>query len=230
MSESIEQAKRERKSKVNKGQTISARRNADRAQRANRRDRKERRKTERRVYRLRVRAVRFYRKLLGQVSEKRAIELTLARYEPRESWHQPLSAGTIRRWNRLARNEGMRALYPQSTRPKTIHYQVPEAVIDVIYVLRKLFGWGGHRIAAELEVRGIGSVCGQTVYNILDRLGLPVKVYALKGRSDGIAYTRYEKQAPNEQWHIDLKQLTTPIFNWTSILNQLAIHFEGRLP
>ena len=24
--------------------------------------------------------------------------------------------------------------------------------------------------------------------------------------------------------------VTTPIFNWTAILNQLAIHFEGRLP
>ena len=35
-----------------------------------------------------------------------------------------------------------------------------------------------------------------------------MKTYALKGRSDGIAYTRYEKNRPNEQWHIDLKHLT----------------------
>jgi hypothetical protein len=81
-------------------------------------------------------------------------------------------------------------------------------VVDVIYVLRKLFGWGGHRIAAEIKARGIGSVSGQGVYNIFERLGLPVKVYALKGRSEGIAYTRYEKKRPNEQWHIDLKHLT----------------------
>jgi len=27
-----------------------------------------------------------------------------------------------------------------------------------------------------------------------------------------------------------VKKWTTPIFNWTAILNQLAIHFEGRLP
>ncbi len=208
MNESIEQEDKERKAKVNKGQTISARRGADRTKRAKRRDRRERREVERRVYRFRVRVVRFYRKLLGQVTEKRAIELTMGRYKPRESWHQALSGSTIRRWNRLVRDEGMYALYPVSTRPKTIHYQVPEMVIDVIYVLRKLFGWGGHRIAAELEARGIGLVCGQTVYTILDRLGLPVKIYALKGRSDGIAYTRYEKHAPNEQWHIDLKHLT----------------------
>src|SRR5512136_793607 len=137
MNESIEQEEKERKAKVNKGQTISARRGADRAKRAKRRDRRERREMERRVYRFRVRVVRFYRKLLGQVTEKRAIELTMVRYKPRESWHQGLSGSTIRRWNRLARDEGMRALYPVSTRPKTIHYQVPEMVIDVIYVLRK---------------------------------------------------------------------------------------------
>jgi len=28
-------------------------------------------------------------------------------------------------------------------------------------------------------------------------LGLPVRVYALKGKSDGIAYRRYEKNRPN---------------------------------
>ena len=30
--------------------------------------------------------------------------------------------------------------------------------------------------------------------------------------------------------HDIVKKWTTPIFNWTTILNQLAIHFEGRLP
>jgi putative transposase len=30
--------------------------------------------------------------------------------------------------------------------------------------------------------------------------------------------------------HDIVKQWSTPIFNWTAILNQLAIHFEGRLP
>jgi transposase-like protein len=30
--------------------------------------------------------------------------------------------------------------------------------------------------------------------------------------------------------HDIVKKWTTPIFNWTPILNQLAIHFEGRLP
>ena len=67
---------------------------------------------------------------------------------------------------------------------------------------------GGHRIAAELKRREIAQVSGRTVYKVFDRLGLPVKVYALKGRSDGIAYRRYEKRRPNAQWPIDLKHTT----------------------
>lgn len=168
------------------------------------------------MFKFRVKVVRHYWQLRKQVKEKRAVELTLARYGPREAWHRPLSASTLRRWARLARREGLHALRPQSRRPKTIHYQVPEHVVGVIYTLRKLFGWGGHRIAAELSARGMASVCGQTVYNILDRLGMPVRLYALKARSDGIAYVSYEKQRPNEQWHIDLKHLKlsdgTPVY------------------
>jgi transposase InsO family protein len=59
-----------------------------------------------------------------------------------------------------------------------------------------------------MEARGIASVTGRTVYQVLARLGLPIQGYALKGRSEGIASRRYEKQRPNEQWHIDLKHLT----------------------
>jgi len=42
-------------------------------------------------------------------------------------------------------------------------------------------GWGGHRIAAELKEGGIAEISGGTVYQIFARLGLPVRVYALKG-------------------------------------------------
>lgn len=101
-----------------------------------------------------------------------------------------------------------RRVRPKSTAPHTIQYHVPELVVGVIFTLRYLLGWGGHRIAAELATREIGQVSGQTVYDIFARLDLPVKVYALKGRSDGIAYRRYEKNRPNAQWHIDLKHTT----------------------
>ncbi|MFQ5614984.1 MAG: DDE-type integrase/transposase/recombinase [Anaerolineales bacterium] len=140
------------------------------------------------------------------MKEKNAAARTLAIYQPRKEWHFPLSLSSIRKWHRqVGQQNSWQVLFPKSTRPKTIHYQVPDVVVGIIFTLRTLFGWGGHRIAAELKERGIATVCGQTVYHIFARLGLSVKTYALKGRSDGIAYQRYEKKRPNQQWHIDLK-------------------------
>lgn len=202
-----QKAKR-RKPKVSKMQTYNARRQADRDCRARRRARTERREQERRQFKFRVKVVRYYKKLRAQMSEKEAVERTLARWQPRNPGDFPLCAGSIRQWYRIAQREGMAALYPKSKRPHTIHYQVPHVVVGIIFTLRYLFGWGGHRIAAELKHRGIAQVSGRTVYKIFERLGLPVQIYALKGRSDGIAYRRYEKERPNAQWHIDLKHTT----------------------
>ncbi len=141
--------------------------------------------------------------------EKEAVKVVMEKYQPREDWHCKLSPSTIRNWNRqVGKNNNYAALQPKSTRPRTIHYQVPQLVVGIIFTLRHQLGWGGHRIAAELKERKIWSLCGQAVYNIFDRLGLSVKTYALKGRSDGIKYRRYEKKRPNQQWHIDLKQTT----------------------
>ena len=190
---------KQRKSKVSKGQTHSGRRRADRGWRAQRRARTERRRREHRQFKFRGKAVRYYRKLRKQISEKRAVKLTLAGWQPTEPWHFPLCASSIRQGHRTAEREGFAALRRhQSKRPHTIHYQVPTVVAGIIFTLRRLFGWGGHRIAAELKGRKIGQVSGRTVYKIFDRLGLPVKVYALKGRSDGIAYRRYEKDHPRQ--------------------------------
>jgi transposase InsO family protein len=197
-----------RKPKVSKAQTYSARRQADRARRSHRRSRTARRQEMRQQFKFRVRVVRHYRQLRTQVPEKRAIELTLARWQPTQPEDFPLCASSIRQWHRIAEREGFGGLRIKSKRPQTIHYQVPDVLVGIIFTLRYLFGWGGHRIAAELQGREIGQVSGQAVYKIFDRLGLPVKVYALKGRSDGIAYQRYEKKRPNAQWHIDLKHTT----------------------
>ena len=200
--------RKRRKPKVHNQQSINARRRADRAERSRRRARTVRRQQERRHYKFKVKVVRHYRKLSEQVSEKRAVELTLARYQPREEWHLPLCKSSIRQWHRQATKEGFRALYPKSTRPKSIQYQVPEMVVGIIFSVRTVLGWGGHRIAVEMKGRGIAQLTGRTVYKVFERLGLPVKVYALKGRSDGIAYRRYEKKRANAQWHIDIKHTT----------------------
>jgi hypothetical protein len=46
---------------------------------------------------------------------------------------------------------------------------------------------------------------------------LPIKLYVLKGRSDGIAYQRYEKDRLNAQWHINLK------YAWLADRTQVSI-------
>jgi len=199
---------KQRKPKVSKAQTYSARRQADRARRSAKRSRTARRHEMHQQFKFRGKVVRYYRQLRTQVSEKRAIELTLARWRPTQPEDFPLCASSIRQWHRIAEREGFEGLRLKSKRPHTIHYQVSDVMVGIIFTLRYLFGWGGHRIAAELHGRAIGQVSGQTVYKIFDRRGLPVKVYALKGRSDGIAYQRYEKKRPNAQWHIDLKHTT----------------------
>lgn len=132
--------------------------------------------------------------------------------------HLPLSESTLRGWVRQLKqaNGNSGALWPQSRRPRQIVQHVSNTVVGIIFTLRHQLGWGGHRIAAELKKREIARVSGRTVYKLFDRLSLPVKLYALKGRSEGIAYRRYEKDRPNAQWHIDLKytRLTegTPVF------------------
>ena len=207
MSQNQKRAKKRRKKKVSKAQTIAARRRADRARRERNRAKQKRKRERQRAFKFRVKVVRLYRRLKKQMPEKEAIKVVLAKYGPKEDGHYKLSASTIRRWNRLVGNKNhYAALRPKSTCPKTIHYQVPQLVVGIIFVLRHQLGWGGHRIAAELAARGIWKLTGQTVYNIFERLGLSVKTYALKGQSVGISYRRYEKKKPNQQWHIDLKQ------------------------
>jgi len=130
--------------------------------------------------------VRYFFQLRQQgVSEKRAVALTLDKYRQRKKGDRRLSASTIRNWVcQVKRTNGdYRALRPKSRRPKQITFRVPDTVVGIIFTLRHQLGWGGHRIAAELKTRGIAKVSGRTVYKIFDRLGLPVKIYALKGKT-----------------------------------------------
>lgn len=199
--------KKRRKPKVKPSQTYAGRRNADRAIRARRRSRQEKRAYRQAKFRFRVRVVRTYKEFRKTMKEKDAVAHTLAKYEPTRPDHFPLSESTIRTWVRLEKKGGVVALRPRSTRPERVHYQVPLMAVAIIYTIRTVLGWGGTRIAKELEARGIAKVSGKTVYTIMDRLDCPVKAYALKGKSDGIAYRRYEKAYPNAQWHLDCLHL-----------------------
>lgn len=199
-----------RKAKVHKRQVLARRRQWDRARRASeRRERRDHHRRTQREFRFRVKVVRHFHRLRGQgISEQRAVELSWDKYRPRQEGDLRLSQSTIRNWVRQVKRAhgNYSVLRPKSRRPKTIKLRIPAQVIEIIFTLRHQLGWGGHRIAAELKERDIAQISGQAVYNIFERLGLPVKIYALKAKSEGIAYRRYEKKRPNAQWHIDLKQ------------------------
>jgi transposase InsO family protein len=211
------QNKKERKKATSKGQTMSGRRRADRLKREQKRRGDAKEKERQRKHRLRVKVVRHYQKLKEYQSEKRAIKLTMAKYKPRKEWHQKLSASTIRRWHRSAQEGGYEALRPAKPGPKSEGPRLAPRVIEIIYTWRKLLGWGGHRIAAELRNRSIAETTGATVYRVFEKLGLPVRCYALKAKSAGIAYIRYEKDHPNAQWHMDCKHV------WLSDHNHVYI-------
>lgn len=219
-----------RKAKVYKNHILAYRRQIDRARRARqRREQREHSHQRQRQFKFRVKVVRYYQQLRqAGVSEREAVVWTYEKYQPREAWHLPLSPSTIRNWVRQVKQAGghYHRLRPQSRRPHRISYQVSAQVVGIIFTWRHQFGWGGHRIAAELQRRGIAHLSGRTVYSLLDRLGLPVKPYALKGRSDGIAYRRYEKTRPNVQWHLDLKE--THLADGTTVYIAILIDDHSR--
>jgi transposase InsO family protein len=197
----------QRKSKVSKVQSLTARRRSDRARRQRQRASEQAARRRERQFRFRVRVVRCYRQLRAQLSERAAVERTLAHWQPREAHHFPLCAASIRQWHRRVGRADWTALYPRSQRPHTQPQAVDATTVSLIYTLRRVKGWGGHHIAAELRQRGLATVSGSTVYAVLRRLNLPIKAYALRGRYDGIAYQRYEKARPHDQWHLDWTQV-----------------------
>jgi transposase InsO family protein len=204
---SIAPVAKQRKPKVSKAQSHSARRQADRRVRECRRNRTAQRQRRQQLFKFRVKVVRTYRAYRQQLSEQQAAERTLAHFQPRADTDFPLSVRTIREWHRIATRSGLAALRPRSSRPHSIHYHISELLVALILTLRQLYGWGGQRIAAELQARGLGQINHNSVYAILRRHNQPIQLYALKGRSDGIAYHRYAKRRPNQQWHIDLKHV-----------------------
>jgi len=187
----------ERVSKTTRAKTEAARRQAD-LERAKQR-REQRPPTPGEVAKARRQAVRRYRHLKGVMASEREAAEQAARE------HQT-SPSTLRRWDYLHRHGGLKALLPQSKRPKTIHYHIPLWVQGLVVLLRVQYGWGQHRISAELKRRRIYTLSHQSVRKILDRQpGVTVRVYHLRAKSNGIAYQRWGRSVPNGLWHIDFK-------------------------
>lgn len=113
------------------------------------------------------------------------------------------SAGSVLHYDRLYKSGGKRGLLPKyqqlSRSPTT-----PFLIIQIILLLRAHLGWGGLRISKELSARGIYEISHMGIYKLFDRYHVKTKTYHPKGKSNGIAYKRYEKKVPNELWHVDL--------------------------
>lgn len=183
--------------KTSRAKTEASRRQADLRRR--KRQRAPRKPTPLEVAKARRRAVRRYRHLKQVLPTEREAAERAAR-------EHSTTASTLRRWDRLHRHRGLKALLPKSKGPKTIRYQIPMWVKGVVVLLRVRFGWGQHRISAELKRRGIYSLSHKSVRKILDRQqGVTVKVYHPRAKRNGIDYRRWGRSLPNALWHIDFK-------------------------
>jgi transposase InsO family protein len=187
----------ERVPKTTRFKTEAARRRADLERR--KRQRAPRKPTPLEVAKARRRAVRRYQNLKKILPT----EQEAAEQAARESH---TTASTLRRWDYLHRQGGLKALLPKSKLPQTIHYQIPLWVKGLVVLLRVRYGWGQHRISAELKRRGIYSLSHKSVRKILDHQpGVTVKVYHPRAKRNGIDYRRWGRSLPNELWHIDFK-------------------------
>lgn len=146
--------------------------------------------------RWRLKAVKLYRLLRAAGdSEAEAAQWVASR------WHRGKS--TIRRWEKKDREGGKRGLLPPWQDPAPSRPQTPLAVVELIVYLRRMLGWGGARIAAELKRRDIYHISHQGVYDLFRRDHLPTRTYHPTGKRDGIRYRRYRVRRPHQLWHLD---------------------------
>lgn len=110
-----------------------------------------------------------------------------------------VSRETAYRWVRRFRAEGRAGLVDGSSRPRRSPRQTPAELEDRVVVLRLARCWGPHRIGWALGMPR------STVARVLRRRGL--------GRLDAIdpptrrVVRRYERAAPGELLHVDVKKL-----------------------
>jgi len=126
-----------------------------------------------------------------------------AAHQAAEKFRTGLSS--IRRWEKLNREHGYRALMDESRRPHTINFKISLEVKLLVVVIRTLLGWGERRISTELERRDIAKISHTSVNTIFHQYFLPTKTYHPKGKSDGVHRRRYRRRVANELWHLDFK-------------------------
>jgi transposase InsO family protein len=103
---------------------------------------------------------------------------------------------TVRKWLKRYREEGLSGLLDRSSRPHRLYRPTPAASVERIAELRRQ-RWTGRQIA---EAVGVSPA---TVSRVLGRVGLN-KLSALEPAAPAI---RYERKAPGEMIHLDIKKL-----------------------
>jgi transposase InsO family protein len=103
---------------------------------------------------------------------------------------------TVRKWVRRFRQEGRAGLADRSSRPRRLRCPTPQPLAERIAALRRQ-RWTGRRIAAEV------GVSAATVSRVLRRAGLN----RLRDLEPAEPVRRYEREAPGDMIHIDIKKL-----------------------
>lgn len=109
------------------------------------------------------------------------------------------SKRSLYRWILAFKERGIEGLVERSRRPNRLATTVPGWVESVVITIRLLTYWNSKRIAAEMHRRGIYDVS----HNFIDHL-LAVHGCA-RGSVSRRPGPRYERDRPNELWHIDIK-------------------------
>ena len=103
---------------------------------------------------------------------------------------------TVRKWCTRFQAEGAAGLLDRSSRPHRLRQPTPEAIVEQIAVLRRQ-RWTGDQIACQV------GVSPATVSRVLRRLGLS----RFEDLVPAAPICRYERAAPGELIHIDIKKL-----------------------
>jgi putative transposase len=109
------------------------------------------------------------------------------------------SRATLFRWQSAYTEGGLSALLPERRGPRQAKLVHPLWVAQVVIAVRLLTYWNSKRIVAELRRREIASVSEGWVEALFDRFGA-TRPSLLRSRGP-----RYERAAPNDLWHIDIK-------------------------
>jgi len=111
--------------------------------------------------------------------------------------HYECGRASLFRWRDRFAAQGIAGLIDRY-RP-TRHCELPAEVERVVIIVRLLTYWNSKRIAAEFRRREIWPISHAQVDRLFDRCGTH------RSTARRVPGPRYEREAVNELWHIDLK-------------------------